>query len=179
MDSNQLKSINGYNAKCALLQQLQELHSQGVISYCTSDYRNGYKELDSDQFFAPFYIEFPNGVGWLIFASTSVRNDRMNNQQWNSYHLKKLAPNIRHSYLVVPDEIISNKKELMFAKAYNNKIFDNKMYSTIDVVLTQSQLVKSIINYHKRLTKAYSNEDGYKNASEPVVTYGLSISDFD
>lgn len=177
MNPNQLKSINGYNAKTALLQQLQELQAQSILSFCKAEYRNGYVEYDPDQFFAPFYIEFTNGVGWLIFASTSVRNDRMNNQQWSSYHLKKLSHNIDKSYLILPDEIVENKKELSSAQAYNNKISGKKMYSAIDAVLTQSQLIEAIEGYYKQIPKSYGANKVGECVNEPITPYGLSVSD--
>lgn len=178
MNPNQLKSINGYNAKTALLQQLQELQAQAILSLCKADYRNGYEDYDPDQFFAPFYIEFSNGVGWLIFASTSVRNDRMNNQQWSSYHIKKISPNIQKSYLIVPDDILENRKELFMAQSYNNKIFYKKMYSAIDAVLTQSQLIEAIISYNKQISSPYTMNVGNESVSEPLVPYGHSVSDY-
>ena len=172
MNTNQIKSINGYNSKKNLLQQLQELQEEGIITYCTADFRNGYQEFDSDQFFAPFYIEFKNGEGWLIFASTSIRNDRMNNQQWNSLHLRKICTNIKKAYLIMPDDIVINKKELGAAQSYNNKINSHKMFSTIDAVLLQSQLVDTIISYHKKLSE-YKNYDEENNCriSEPDIPY--------
>lgn len=178
MNPNQLKSINGYNAKTALLQQLQELRSQAILSFCKAEYRNGYKEYDPDQFFAPFYIEFENGVGWLIFASTSVRNDRMNNQQWSSYHLKKLSQNIERSYLILPDDIVENKKELSSSQAYNNKISAKKMYSSIDAVLTQSQLIEAIKEYHSHILPSYIIDKEVKHSMDTdVPPYRHSISD--
>lgn len=172
MNTNQIKSINGYNSKMNLLQQLQELQEEGIITYCTADFRNGYPEFDSDQFFAPFYIEFKNGEGWLIFASTSIRNDRMNNQQWNSLHLRTICTNIKKAYLIMPDDIVINKKELGAAQSYNNKIISHKMYSTIDAVLSQSQLVDTIKSYHKKLLeyKIHNEEDNY-NISDSTIPY--------
>ena len=96
MNENQLKSINGQISKNSLSLQLQALQEKGVISFCSAEYRNGYPEFDTRQFYAPFYIEFANGEAWLLFSSNSIRNDRMNNQQWNSYHLKKIATNRFH-----------------------------------------------------------------------------------
>lgn len=177
MNSNQLKSINGYNAKTALLQQLQELQAQSILSFCKAEYRNGYVDYDPDQFFAPFYIEFSNGVGWLILTSTSVRNDRMNNQQWSSYHLKQLSHNIEKSYLILPDDIVENKKELASAQAYNNKIYGKKMYSAIDAVLTQSQLIEAITEYHKQISQSYGFDGNGECVKEPITPYGFSVSD--
>lgn len=173
-NANQLKSINGYNNNMSLLQLLEQLQKENIISFCKSNYRNGYNEFDTHQFFAPFYIEFLNGEGWLIFASTSIRNDRMNNQQWNSYHIRKLAPNITKSYLIMPNNIVDNVNEFNSATSYNKKINERKMYSSIDAVLTQCQLVDAIIRYSELLEM--NTNEGSNIVSEPPTPYGISIS---
>lgn len=143
MNDNQLKSINGQISKNSLSMQLQTLQANGVIAFCSMEYRNGYAEYDTKQFYAPFYIEFQNGEGWLLFSSSSIRNDRMNNQQWNSLHLKKIAPNIKRAYLVIPDDISENEKEKTIAENYQKKI-TGKMYSAIEDVCYQSELIHMI-----------------------------------
>lgn len=146
MNDNQLKSINGQISKKSLSMQLQTLQAEGVIAFCSMEYRNGYAEYDTKQFYAPFYIEFLNGEGWLLFSSSSIRNDRMNNQQWNSLHLKKIAPNIKRAYLVIPDDISQNVKEKVNAENYHKKI-TGKMFSAIEGVCYQSELI-SLIEEH-------------------------------
>ena len=146
MNDNQIKSINGQINKNSLSLQLQTLQANGVIAFCSMEYRNGYAEYDTKQFYAPFYIEFQNGEGWLLFSSSSIRNDRMNNQQWNSFHLKKIAPNILRAYLVIPDDISQNPKEKTIAENYQRKITGN-MYSAIEDVCYQSELI-SLIEEH-------------------------------
>ena len=150
MNDNQLKSINGQISKNSLSTQLQTLHAKGTISFCSMEYRNGYAEYDPKQFFAPFYIEFQNGEGWLLFSSNSIRNDRMNNQQWNSLHLKKIAKNIKRAYLVIPDEISQNVKEKTIAENYQKKI-TGKMYSAIDDVCYQSEVINMIEEHASHL----------------------------
>ncbi len=146
MNDNKLKSINGLISKNSLSMQLQTLQANGVIAFCSMEYRNGYAEYDTKQFYAPFYIEFQNGEGWLLFSSSSIRNDRMNNQQWNSLHLKKIAQNISRAYLVIPDDISQNLKEKTIAENYQKKITGN-MYSAIEDVCYQSELI-SLIEEH-------------------------------
>ena len=146
MNDNKLKSINGLISKNSLSMQLQTLQTNGVIAFCSMEYRNGYAEYDTKQFYAPFYIEFLNGEGWLLFSSSSIRNDRMNNQQWNSLHLKKIAQNISRAYLVIPDDISQNPKEKTIAENYQKKITGN-MYSAIEDVCYQSELI-SLIEEH-------------------------------
>ena len=140
MNDNQLKSINGQISKNSLSTQLQSLQANGTISFCSMEYRNGYAEYDPKQFYAPFYIEFQNGEGWLLFSSSSIRNDRMNNQQWNSLHLKKIVPQITRSYLVVPDDISLNEKEKTNAENYQRKI-TGSMFSAIESVCYQTEII--------------------------------------
>lgn len=153
MNDNQLKSINGIISKNSLSMQLQILQAKGVIAFCSMEYRNGYSEYDTKQFYAPFYIEFNNGEGWLLFSSSSIRNDRMNNQQWNSLHLKKIAHNITRSYLVIPDDISQNPREKTIAKNYQKKI-TSTMYSAIEDVCYQSELINMIENHSRKLDYA-------------------------
>ena len=101
----------------------------------------------------------------------------MNNQQWNSYHIKKISTNVQKSYLIVPDDILENKKELSMAQSYNNKIFNRNMYSAIDAVLTQSQLIEAIVSYHSQIS-SYAMDLENKSVSEPFVPYGHSVSDY-
>lgn len=151
MNDNQLKSINGQISKNSLSMQLQTLQASGVISFCSMEYRNGYVGYDTQQFYAPFYIEFQNGEGWLLFSSNSIRNDRMNNQQWNSLHLKRIAQNITRSYLVIPDDIANNIKEKKIASSYQKKI-TGSMYSSIEDVCYQSEIIDMIIQHSKNLS---------------------------
>lgn len=153
MNDNQLKSINGQISKNSLSTQLQTLQANGTISFCSMEYRNGYTEYDPKQFYAPFYIEFQNGEGWLLFSSSSIRNDRMNNQQWNSLHLKKIAENIKRAYIVIPDEISKNIKEKTISENYQKKI-TGKMYSAIEDVCYQSEVIDMIEKHASHLESA-------------------------
>jgi len=165
MNDNQLKSINGLISKNSLSQQLQTLQTKGIIAFCSSEFRKGYDNYDSNQFYAPFYIEFQNGEGWLLFSSSSIRNDRMNNQQWNSYHLKKIAPNISRSYLVIPDEISQNSKEKGIAASYQKKI-TTTMFSAIEDVCYQSEMIILIEEHADELNKIHGDLRTYPLTEE-------------
>lgn len=158
MNDNQLKSINGLISKNSLSTQLQTLQANGTIAFCSMEYRNGYAEYDPKQFYAPFYIEFQNGEGWLLFSSSSIRNDRMNNQQWNSLHLKRIATNIKRAYLVIPDDISQNDKEKTIAENYQKKI-TGKMYSAIEDVCYQSELINLIQEHACNLESSLPRKD--------------------
>lgn len=162
MNDNQIKSINGKITRKPLELQLQALQSSGVIAFCSMQYRKGYAGYDSQQFFAPFYIEFLNGEGWLIFSSTSIRNDRMNNQQWNSLHLKRISTNITKSYLVIPDEIVINEREKKIASSYQKKI-TTSMYSSIDDVCYQSEIIDLIEQHSNSLSSGFIKVSSHAN----------------
>ena len=170
MNDNKLKSLNGQISKNSLSLQLQMLQSKSIIAFCSMEYRDGYAEYDTKQFYAPFYIEFQNGEGWLLFSSNSIRNDRMNNQQWNSLHLKKLAPNISRAYLVVPDEVSQNPKEKTNAENYQKKI-TGSMYSSIEDVCYQSEII-TMIEEHSQSLDSFLPQKA--NLMEPVIYHDIA-----
>ena len=173
MNDNKLKSINGQISKNSLSLQLQILQANGTIAFCSMEYRNGYAEYDTKQFYAPFYIEFQNGEGWLLFSTSSIRNDRMNNQQWNSLHLKKIAPRIKRAYLVIPDDVSENKKEKTNAENYQKKITGN-MYSAIEDVCYQSELISMIEEHAQKLDGELPQRP---SREEPPVYYDIAAED--
>jgi preprotein translocase subunit Sss1 len=141
MTDNVNKAQHGANVKKDLLFALRRLRDDGFISVFSTAYRTGYPEFSSDQFYSPYYIEFSNREGWILHSTTTVRNDRMNIQQWNSLHIKKINPLIKKAYVVVPNEIVNNKREYNEVLRYCEKIDRSEFYSSIDGVLTQSQLI--------------------------------------
>lgn len=144
MNDNQLKAIAGSLSKQNLLEQLKNLQHDEYIVYCTADFRAGYSNLSQEQFYAPFYIEFRNGDGWLLFSTNSIRTDRINIQQWNSYHLRQIKKNIAHAFIVVPNEIVNNDKELSIAKKYNTTITSGNFFTALDGVYTVSEIIDLI-----------------------------------
>ena len=146
MNDNQLKSLNGKLSKDSLGLLLSELLKQKVISSCTVEYRNGYIGYDANQFYAPYYIEFENREAWLLYSVSSIGSDRVNNQQWNAYHLKQISKNITKAFLVVPSELIDNEKEWKAATSYDRKV-KGDMFTSIDAVVRQNILEKWIKNH--------------------------------
>ena len=144
MNDNQLKAIAGSLSKQNLLEELKTLQCDEYIVYCTADFRAGYSDFSPEQFYAPFYIEFRNGDGWLLFSTNSIRTDRINIQQWNSYHLRQIKKNITHAFIVVPNEIVNNEKELSIAKKYNLTITSGNFFTALDGVYTVSEIIDLI-----------------------------------
>lgn len=148
MNDNKIKAINGARSKSELVYRLRELCNERKINFCLSEYRCGYKGKNNEQFYAPFYIEFFNGEGWLIFSTNSIRNDRMCIQQWNAEHIKRIKTNVTKAIIVVPDETRENEREKREVDKYREKIRSD-YYSAIDDVIYQGSLSKYIDGYHR------------------------------
>ena len=153
MNDNRIKSITGNICKQLLLNSLINLQQEKIISYCETQYRNGYSEFSASQFFAPFLVEFMNGEAWILFSTNSIRSDRVCIQQWNSYHIKNIRSSVTKAYLVIPNEIVNNKKEYEIAMSYNDKINNKDIYSSIDGVYLQDQIVETIAEYGRSINK--------------------------
>lgn len=140
MDDNKTKYHNGAKSKGNVLAILKNLKDQNILRHCSSDYRCGYAGMTQTQFYAPFFIEFPNGYCWILFPSNSIRSDRMNIQQWNAEHIKRINKNVTRAYLVVPDKITDNCAEQKIAEQYDERLRSNKYYTAIDGVIYQNQI---------------------------------------
>lgn len=162
MNDNQLKSLNGKLSKGSLGQLLSALLKKKLISSCTIEYRNGYIGYEVNQFYAPYYIEFENREAWLLYSVSSIRSDRVNNQQWNAFHLKQIAKNVTKAFLVVPSDIISNEKEWKAATSYDRKVRSG-MFTSIDAVVRQDILEKWITNHSK------SNEECTYDMADEIL----------
>lgn len=151
MNDNKVKSINGVMVKHYLLTTLQKCQDNGTIVYCTKDYRCGYPSCSEKQFYAPFYIEFQDGNAWILYATNSIRNDRMCIQQWHSEHIKVLFPNVIKSIVVVPSEVRDVQKESREVLRYNEKIEDKSFLSFVDQVVYQDELEEMIVGYANQI----------------------------
>lgn len=145
MNDNKKKAIIGAKIKLPLLKTLRECQEKKLIIYCTKDFRIGYPDFCSDQFFASFYIEFRNGTGWLIYSTNSIRNDRMCIQQWHAEHIKKICTNITKALVIVPNTILDNEKEYKEVIKYNEKIHQHHIKSFIDSIIIQDELEELIL----------------------------------
>ena len=153
MNDNKIKSIKGIVCKQLLLNSLIDLQQKKVIAYCETQYRDGYADFSTNQFFAPFLVEFTNGEMWILFSTNSIRTDRVCIQQWNSYHIKNIRPSVSKSFLVIPNEIVNNKKEFEIAMSYNEKIYNNEIFSSIDGVYLQEQIIEKIAEHGRSIGK--------------------------
>ena len=150
MDDNKTKYQNGAKSKGTVLSILKQLSESGTLRHCSSDYRCGYPGKTEKQFYAPFFIEFNDGYCWILFPSNSIRTDRMNIQQWNAEHIKRINKNVTKAYIIVPDEIVNNDKELKIAEQYDERLRSGDYYTAIDGVIFQKQIEDLCLGYSSK-----------------------------
>lgn len=145
MSDNTEKSNRGASGQENLKDIIESLQARDYIVSYQMDYRDGYKGFDRKQFFYQFLIEFANHDCWIVHSTTSIRSDRMNIQQWNAEHLKRLNGYIKKAYVVYPNGL--SDKELKNAKNYQDKIEDGKQYTAVDGVVSQSEMYSIVERY--------------------------------
>ena len=145
MSDNMEKSNRGRSGQENLKDIIESLKAKDYIVDYQCDYRDGYKGFDRKQFFFQYMIEFTNQDSWILHSTTSIRSDRMNIQQWNAEHLKRLNGYIKKAYVIYPNGI--SDKELQTAKSYQHKLEENKSYTAVDGVVSQSEVYSLVERY--------------------------------
>lgn len=145
VSDNTEKSNRGRSGQENLKDIIESLLAKDYIVSYKTDYRDGYKGFDPKQFFFQYLIEYVNKESWILHSTTSIRSDRMNIQQWNAEHLKRLNGYIKRAYVVYPNGI--SDKELRNAKHYQEKLEEGKQYSAIDGVVSQGEMYSIVERY--------------------------------
>lgn len=145
MSDNTEKSNRGRSGQENLKDIIESLQAKDYIVSYDTDYRDGYKGFDSKQFFFQYIIEYENKESWILHSTTSIRSDRMNIQQWNAEHLKRLNGYIKKAYVVYPNGL--SDKEIRNAKNYQDKLQEGTQYSAVDGVVSQSEMYSIVERY--------------------------------
>ncbi|MDE7254404.1 MAG: MspI family type II restriction endonuclease [Acetatifactor sp.] len=145
MSDNTEKSNRGRSGQENLKDIIESLQAKDYIVSYETDYRDGYKGFDPKQFFFQYLIEYENKEIWILHSTTSIRSDRMNIQQWNAEHLKRLNGYIKKAYVVYPNGL--SDQELRNAKNYQDKLEEGIQYSAVDGVVSQSEMYSIVERY--------------------------------
>ena len=143
--NNGEKSKRGNNLQNSLEDTLIQLKSKNYIKDYQKEYRIGQQGYsNTTQFYAPFHISFHNNEEWVLFATTSLRTDRVKGQQWDTYNIKNINKNIKQALLIYPDGI--NEKEEKEFKKQQSKYENKTEVSYIDGILSHEQFYSLIEN---------------------------------
>jgi hypothetical protein len=138
--SNAKKSRHGYNAQNDLENLLMHYKNQGYILNYKKNYKVGREGFtNKKQFYAPFILTFANKEQWILFSTTSLRTDRIKEQQWDSMNLKVINPNITKSLLVFSGSLIQEEND-NFEKQRNKCRTKDYSFSSIDDIVNQDEL---------------------------------------
>lgn len=117
----------------------------GYLSSVIANYSRGKKGYkDQAQFKAHYLITFPDNTEWIVFSTTSIR-ERIKQQYWESLNLKEINPAIKRAYVVYPDSISPEERNIAAAK--NHKIIQREEFSTIEGIISQEELFNLIEEY--------------------------------
>lgn len=142
MNDNFLKSRHGNSAKEQLKTLIEYYQNKGYIKTYKQEIRVGYSNFNEKQFYFQFFVILNNNEKWIIQSSTSIRGDRINIHQWNAYHIKNIIKCISKAIITFPDNIKDGERET--ANRYNRKIMDNKIFSSIDCVISLDELSRML-----------------------------------
>ena len=131
MEENINKSLHGSKGIEALDNFVNALQDMVYIKILKKNYRISDPDFVVSQFKFQYLIEFKDKEQWILQHTTTIR-DRINCQQWHSENIKRLNPNVKKAYVVIPDKM--EEKELHKALNYQDKIASRTIYSALDGV---------------------------------------------
>ncbi len=144
--TNADKAHHGQSAQDSLENILKRCVDIGYLTCIYGNYRIGKDGFENNtQFYAPFVVEFVDGVKWALFTTTSMRTDRIKGQQWDALNLKDINSSIIRIYLVYPDGIPASSKAEFVRQ--NSKYTNRVEYSAIDSIVSQDEIFNMIEEY--------------------------------
>lgn len=119
--------------KAKLYEYIKEYHYKYSIS------KPGYKW--KHQFYCPCLIEFKDNEKWLLYTSTSYRQDRAKEWFWDSMFAKELT-GAKYSFLIYAES--TKEKEKKTFLIWKQRFLRKDGYYTIDDILSESELDRLI-----------------------------------
>ncbi len=129
MEENINKSLHGAKGIEALDNMANALQEMGYIKIIKKNYSIADPDFGEAQFKFQYLIEFRDKEQWILQHTTSIR-DRINCQQWHSENIKRLNPDVKKAYVVVPDELAESEWRKVLN--YHCKITSRTIYSALD-----------------------------------------------
>lgn len=148
-EENGNKAKHGANAKESLRKAIEELEEYGAIIKSQPSPTYGYEGYEKDQFDAHEEITYSDDTKAILYATTSLRSDRVETDQWRAHNIKCIDPRIEYAYVVLPDQNGYDK-----GTSTRDKIREGKVFSAIDDIMTLQEFYDNAIkNYLQTLEK--------------------------
>ena len=148
------KFKHGVNAKRSLQNAIKNLKDYGAVVENISSPHYGYEGFDSDQFEAHEEITYADESKAILFATSSLRSDRVQIDQWRAHNIKKIDSDITYAFIVIPDESGFDQ-----GTAVRDKIREGSVVSAIDDIITVQEFQdRTLDEYNASLEKGFAND---------------------
>ena len=164
-EDNGRKARHGAMAKLTLSKVIEDLEYYGAITSSRKRPHYGYPGYDENQFDAHEEVTFPNGSKAVLFATSSLRSDRIRTAQWRAHNIKQIDPRVELAYVVLPDGHGFDS-----GTTPRDEIREGRVVSAIDDILTVKEFYDSIVaDYVSSLDSGTSHDLQGRNMENLVV----------
>lgn len=146
-ESNSAKSLNGSLFNKLVKQEIENLLRDRKIKCFVNEPRYNFPSKQKRQFSPDGEITLLNNKIIIYDNTTTVRHDRLKQKLWDAYGVKEhfKAQDIQVKYFVVIPNTISEKETQNFLNE-KKKINDSQYHSSIDDIITLSELLNLVVN---------------------------------
>lgn len=187
--SNRNKAVKGNNVKTSIQKILEELEDKSCISELEKKFTR--QIPDSYSIYANYRFKVANGEIWAIYASSSCRSDRVKENHWDSFLIKKFnfadkcfliflseVSDIDKKYIDNEAKKIASIQSSQYAEnELDGVMYDIDMYNKISHIAINNlphghKGDKQGVNFEERLVSILNYEDNLKvwTNSDPLAT---------
>lgn len=153
-EDNGRKAKHGANAREALRKVIEELEDYGALSGSVSSPQYGYDGYDPAQFDAHEEVSYPDDTKAVLYATTTLRSDRVETDQWRAHNIKQIDPSVEYAYIVLPDEEGYDK-----GTSTRDRIRSGEVVSAIDDIVTMQEFYdRTIAEYSSSMESGASHD---------------------
>lgn len=169
---NREKVMHGLGMKRSLSSAIEELELSGAVIQRVSRPAYGYLDMCQTQFKATEELTFADGSKAIVYTTNSIRSDRVKEQQWDAYNIKRIDRTINYAWLVVPDD-----EALLAGQSVRRNITSGDYFTAIDDILTIQMFYDEVFSRFSETINAGAMHDIAGNSFEETFESILSDRD--
>ena len=153
-EDNGRKSKKGFSGKKALRKVIEELEDYGALAGSITAPEYGYDGYDQSQFKAHEEVSYPDESKAILYITSSLRSDRLQEDQWRAHNIKRIDPDVTYAYVILPDESGYDQ-----GTSPRDQIREGRVVTAIDDVITLQEFYdRTIANYSESLESGASHD---------------------
>lgn len=151
---NGRKSRRGVNGKKALRKIVEELVDFGALTASENAPEYGYEGYDPTQFKAHEVVRYPDDSEAILYATSTLRSDRLWEFQWRALNIKKIDPSVERAFVILPDEDGFDQ-----GTSPRDDIRAGRVVSAIDDIFTlQEYYDQTVVEFSSAMERGASND---------------------